>query len=93
MIDYPDDLEGQMTIFDILDEKPTDYTCDRLEKKRPAPKWYRKDRCENCEAWTTSTGSTTMWMGDIRMVYLSQAKGRSDRILRQIREEKGELKP
>lgn len=51
MIDYPDDLEGQMTIFDILDEKPTDYTYDRAEKKRPAPKWYPTERCENCETW------------------------------------------
>lgn len=37
MIDYSDDLEGQITIFDILDEKPTDYTYDRAEKKPCLP--------------------------------------------------------
>ena len=44
------ECEGQMSIDDFI--KPElDLTYDRTGQKTEAPKWMKRERCENCKYW------------------------------------------
>lgn len=40
----------QITISDYI-KSLQDMTVDRYGRKRPAPEWMDKERCENCKYW------------------------------------------